>query len=433
MIRKAISISLLFMFICFDLMAAAHVAIAPETGAYGVNMASNKYQGDKYTGTDFSWIQSSNTNRPPSWWIDENWRPTFDQMTGEESQKWYLDQHIIGLGGVYDLAENQQNENTKYTVTAFCTNGFNFKSQSNPNIVRPFKILIVARYGNNLTDKVAVLEYSGQSETFNYRSGNAHLWFDLVLALPLDEDPVPGSNYIKANGQTYSLVQANDYTALVTINVTAWDGSGNVIGMDSITIPFSGYFDGQIEGKKDERLSLMFTPNANAGNLNIQTQHSRPIPVGNIDFMLDADYTQRTNDWEEVPYKQGYVKIFFSSSSEPDDANAQPFRFVHSSVGNSDALTNYNSIGYEIVVSDLNSSTSTSFYGYDHLFNGDVENAIIPEKVTSNTSYQGDREFFEYSGQINVVIDEPTVVMLPGDYHDKVYVHVVTDPAKAGS
>lgn len=423
MTRKTISVFFVLLFISFNLMAA-HVAIAPETGAYGVNMASNKYRGNEHSGNNFSWIKGTG----------ESDNPTFDQLTGVQSKQWYLDQHIIGLGGVYDLESSQKNSNTRYTVTAYCANGFNFKSQSNPNIVRPFEILIVARYGDNKTDRIEVLKDSGQSETFNYivdenKDNGMHLWFDLVLALPLDVDPVPGSTYIKANGQTYSLVQENDYTALVTINVTAWDANG-VIGTDSISIPFSGYFNGQTEGKGDDRLSLMFTPNANAGNLNIQTQHSLPIPVGNIDFMLDADYTKHERPWEDEKYKDGYVKIFFSSRNEPDDANAQPFRFVHSSVGDSDPLTNYNSIGYEIVVSGSNSSTS--FSGDDHLVNGDVENAIIPEKVTSNTSHQGAREFFEYSGTINVIIDEPTTIMQEGDYHDTVYVHVVTDSDKAG-
>lgn len=428
MTRKTISVFFVLLFISFNLMAA-HVAIAPETGAYGVNMASDKYKGNDHV-DGYRWGKGTGLNDSD---VPQDQRsPSFEDLSGEYSKMYYLDQHIIGLGGVYDLESSQKNSNTRYTVTAYCANGFNFKSQSNPNIVRPFEILIVARYGEEKTDRVEALKSSGQSETFYYKGAKDHLWFDLVLALPLDEDPVPGSNYIKADGQTYSLVQTNDYTALVTINVTAWDANG-VIGTDSIVIPFSGYFNGQIEGKKDERLSLMFTPNANAGNLNIQTQYSLPIPVGNIDFMLDAEYTERKDDWgNDISdrYDPGYVKIFFSSRNEPDDANAQPFRFVHSSVGASDPLTNYNSIGYEIVVSGSNSSTS--FSGDDHLVNGDVENAIIPEKVTSNTSHQGAREFFEYSGTINVIIDEPTTIMQEGDYHDRVYVHVVTDPAKAG-
>lgn len=433
MTRKTISVFFVLLFISFNLMAA-HVAIAPETGAYGVNMASYKYKGNEHE-DGYRWGKGTGLNdiNVPT----DQRSPSFENLTGDDSKMYYLDQHIIGLGGVYDLESSQKNSNTRYTVTAYCANGFNFKSQSNPNIVRPFEILIVARYGDNETDRIEVLKDSGQSETFNYivdekKDNGAHLWFDLVLALPLDVDPVPGSTYIEANGQTYSLVQENDYTALVTINVTAWDANG-VIGTDSISIPFSGYFNGQTEGKGDDRLSLMFTPNANAGNLNIQTQHSLPIPVGNIDFMLDAEYTERKDGWgNDISdrYDPGYVKIFFSSRNEPDDANAQPFRFVHSSVGDSDPLTNYNSIGYEIVVSGSNSSTS--FSGDDHLVNGDVENAIIPEKVTSNTSHQGAREFFEYSGTINVIIDEPTTIMQEGDYHDTVYVHVVTDPDKAG-
>lgn len=426
MIRKTALISFILLFICFGLMAA-HVALAPYTGAYGVNMASYKYQGDKHT-DDYRWGDGKGISgdSPPEWSS-----PSFEKLTAEDSKIYYLDQHVIGVGGVYDLSVDQQNPKTRYEVTATCTNGFYFKSQSNPNIMRPFEILIVARYNKDssgTTDRVAELDYSGKKETFYYKenSGGEHIWFDMVLALPLDEnqDPVPGSNYIMADGQRYSLVQADDYTALVSINITAWDQNGNIIGSDTISIPFSGYYDGEIDGKRDDRLSLMFTPNVNAGNLNILTQNSQYIPVGNIDFLLDA---------KGKNYESDYVKIFFSSSNEPDDATAQDFRFVHSSVEPSTALTNYNSIGYEILVMSEDNTENALFPGSDHLVNGQIENAISPRKVTSLTSKQGNRDYFRYSGQINAFIHAPQTVMLPGDYHDRVYIHVVTDPFKAGS
>ena len=423
MIRKTALISFLLLFICFGLMAEPHVALAPYTGAYGVNMASNKYQGDKHT-DDYRWGDGSGQS-------SFEWNsPSFDNLPAEDSRKYYLDQHMIGVGGVYGLSEDQRKPLTRYEVIATCTNGFYFKSQSNPNIMRPFEILIVARYenspGEGTTDHVAELDYSGKKATFYYKGLGEHIWFDMVLALPLDEnqDPVPGSNYIMADGQRYSLVQADDYTALVTINITAWDHNGNIIDSDTISIPFSGYYDGEIDGKRDDRLSLMFTPNVNAGNLNILTQNSQYIPVGNIDFLLDA---------KGKNYESDYVKIFFSSSNEPDDATAQDFRFVHSSVEPSTALTNYNSIGYEILVMSEDNTENALFPGSDHLVNDQIENAISPRKVTSLTSKQGNRDYFRYSGQINVFIHAPQTVMLPGDYHDRVYIHVVTDPSKAGS
>ena len=131
MIRKTALISFLLLFICFGLMAEPHVALAPYTGAYGVNMASNKYQGDKHT-DDYRWGDGS--GQSSSEWSS----PSFENLPAEDSRKFYLDQHMIGVGGVYGLSEDQRNLLTRYEVIATCTNGFYFKSQSNPNIMRPF-------------------------------------------------------------------------------------------------------------------------------------------------------------------------------------------------------------------------------------------------------------------------------------------------------
>lgn len=408
----------LFIFVSLQTVIAVKVSIVPYAGAYGVNMASNKYRGDENTfaiDKNYTWVGGSVNDE------------SFNGRTG------YTDDMMIATGGVSALTNR---DGSYYILTATCENGFYFKSQSNPNFVRPFEIVIVTRfdeksdYNSGYTGNVIVMNSSGDSEPVYYhdKAASDRMWFDLVLCLPLNDDPVAGTNYVEAYGQRFPLVQADDYTALVTLSLTAYEQNGNILGTDTISIPFSGYYNGQItQGRNNDRMSLMFTPSGNAGNLNILLHAGTPMPVGRIDFLLDAG---------ENSYDYDYARIFLSSSNEPDDSTAQDFRLVHNSVGSSDTLTNYNSIGYSIVMMGVEGPAGTgvrTFEGSDYIDNGNVSNAIVPRMISEQPAWGKQRTYFEYGGDIYVNIDVPETVMLPGDYHDRVYVHVVTDDTAGGA
>ena len=410
----------LFIFVSLQTVIAVNVSIVPYAGAYGVNMASNKYRGNENTfaiNKNYTWVEGSVNDE------------SFNRLSGRTG---YTDDMMIATGGVSGLTEVQ---GSYYILTATCENGFYFKSQSNPNFVRPFEIVIVTRFDENgpktgYTDDVIVMNSSGDSEPVYYddEATSDRMWFDLVLCLPLDDDPVAGTNYVEAYDQRFPLVQADDYTALVTLNLTAYDQKGNILGTDTISIPFSGYYNGQItQGRNNDRMSLMFTPSGNAGNLNILLHAGTPMPVGRIDFLLDAGGNS---------YNYDYARIFLSSSNEPDDSTAQNFRLVHNSVGSSDTLTNYNSIGYSIVMMGAEGPAGTgvrTFEGSDYIDDKGVSNAIVPRMISEQPAWGTQRTYFEYSGDIYVNIDVPETVMLPGDYHDRVYVHVVTDDTAGGA
>lgn len=416
---KKILISLcVYLFLSVSLHAV-DVSIIPYAGAYGVNMASNKYRGNENTfaiDKNYTWVEGSVNDE------------SFNRLSGRTG---YTDDMMIATGGVSGLTDT---DGSYYTLTATCENGFYFKSQSNPNFVRPFEIVVVARFGNasaggGYTGDVIVMDSSGEPEPVYYEGTVDRMWFDLVLALPLDNDPVAGTNYVEAYGQRFPLVQADDYTALVTLTLNAYDKDGKSLGTDIISIPFSGYYNGQTaQGRNDDRMSLMFTPSGNAGNLNILLHAGAPMPVGRIDFLFSA----ATNN-----YSSDYVRIFLSSSNEPDDSTAQDFRLVHSSVGSSDTLTNYNSIGYSIVMMGDEAPGGTgvrTFEGSDYIDSaGNISNAIVPRVITETPAWGKQMTFFEYSGDIYVNIDVPETVMLPGDYHDRVYVHVVTEDTAGGA
>ena len=428
--RKALEI--LIMILLFPVaLNAADVVISTYTGAYGVNMASEKYSGAAENRSDnYGWGKNNQSG--------DSYAPSFENFTYEHGLKHYLDEMIIASGGVQ--FDETPNKDYRYVIQATCPNGFYFRSQSNPNFIRPFKLLVITRYhdksgGPDFTGEVIVLEDTGASKTVYYHKNadRNEMWFDMVLALPLDPDemPIDGTNYIISDdGQRYSLVQADDYTALVTVSIRAYKDDGSLVGSDSVTIPFSGYYDGITDGKNDDRMSLMFTANGNAANLNIKMHAGTRMQVGTINFLMDStDSTIGTPD--------GYVKIFFSSDVDAQNANASEFRFVHESVQFNTILTNYNSIGFDVIV-DGNENTgrqSRTFDGTDHLdSNKEIANAIIPFNGSKNLPWTSspNRYFYEYSGDVYVLIDSDYLnqsdnsMMLEGTYTSRVYMHVVT-------
>ena len=414
--RALILISSIFISVaCY----AENVVIAPFSGVFGVNIASTLYQGghDKWVGTKLSEMKDPKTQ--------------------------YTDDHMIASAGVF----NTDDPEASYTVYVSCPNGMYFRSQTNPNYIRPFELLVLPRFDGSdgpFSGDARILSDSGDSIKITYNDAvddtpvKSGLWCDILLVLPFDEPPVAGTSYITYKGIRYPLAQAEDYTALVTITITS-----NETGLsDSIVIPFSGYYDGFPEsGKGDQTVSLLFTPTGNAANMNIVSDSGRDVSIGHIDFLLDSTDEIDREHGTINPHDPGYVKIFFSSSNSPYDTAADEFRFVHSSVGPSTVLTNYNSIGYTITVAGEEEVTDNPrggfriFEGTDHLDpdSFDVANAIVPKRTLEEgvvSINPRKREYFEYHGDVNVRIDPlEERTMLPGRYTSTVYMHVVTEGA----
>ena len=408
---------LVFIFITAMLSASATLALYPYGGAYGVNIASTLYQG----GTEWKGHKLSDVSGEP--------------------QKYYSDEHIIASGGAFDIKSGDIKASS-YTISATCPNGFYFRSQANPKFIRPFEILIIPRFdngadkNNQFSGTPIRLTDTGQSVTVNWHEDavDNKMWFDIVLVLPFDKEPVQGTNYIEAKGERYSLANAEDYTALVTLTMTYTDSDGTV--PETLTIPFSGYYNGIIDsGRNNQRVSVMFTPSGNAGNLNIQEHQNQEIHVGSVDLLLDATTGNSDGVYgqNQKRHSDDYVKIFLSSSSNPNDESASIFRFVHSSITPNTMLTNYNSIGYKLIVTgdEFGGASYHEFDGTDHLdANKDISNAIIPEHEFDTAYTLGkeySREYFVYHGDISVRINPVVTTMLAGTYSSDVYIHVVTE------
>lgn len=261
------------------------------------------------------------------------------------------------------------------------------------------------------------------------------LWADIVLVLPGSVDPV--NDTVTYNNVVYPLIEADDYTALVTITM---EYGGQI---KSITIPFSGFYEKGNTDKEESVCSLLVNPYSTAAHLSIVEDRGTWVPVGSLDFMLST--ATNTNTTNPV--------IFASSSSNPEATTADEFRLVHESATFNTPLTRTNSIGFDVRIRNLNADGGTSSYIFDgtatqesvtkKLKNGpsyDTDSGknqyplpgdwggIVPAKIYSKLQHDNaEKSYYLYNGEIEVMLDPGTNVMLEGRYTGTVYIHVIAD------
>lgn len=261
------------------------------------------------------------------------------------------------------------------------------------------------------------------------------LWADIVLVLPGTVNSANDS--VTYNNVVYPLIEADDYTALVTITM---EYGGQI---KSITIPFSGFYEKGNTLKDTSVCSLLVNPYSTAAHLSITEDRGSWVPVGSLDFMLST--ATNTNTTNPV--------IFASSSSNPEATTADEFRLVHESATFNTPLTRTNSIGFDVRIRNLNADGGTSSYIFDgtatqesvtkKLKNGPSYGTdsgknqyplpgdwggIVPAKIYSKLDHDiAEKSYYLYNGEIEVMMDPGTNVMLEGRYTGTVYIHVIAD------
>ena len=368
--KKLIVLFTYILFCCLSLSAWSHsgnvwLAITPRDGAYGVNIASTKYR------SDLASVQSQN------YWAG------FD-LSDVTSDGEYSDDNIIAVGSINDEREPVRTTSgaTDYYVQysldcqsmdieVTCSNGeFCFVSESNPTYKRPFELMVFYEKHiatSSSAEKVSARGFynvknppeDGLSTPGQTVSGGtwgagvsaaevlSYTHFNLVLALPGEEDENGNLEY---NNHTYPLINADDYTAVVTITLTSDNAATQII-----SIPFSGYFNGfneNVNSKHDDVVSVSINRYPAASNLDIKAL-SNPndspssVPVAHITMM----YYYGDPNRDEATYGNSLnpedVKMFFSASNNPT-SGSNGFELLHSSVNYSTVHNEYNSIGYTI-------------------------------------------------------------------------------------
>lgn len=444
--KKYLLVFIILILISFRLFAAAdtqtftpHIEVAPYNGAYGVPMGSPFYTGGSY--------------------VDKN-EDDFDDSSD------YSNDEIICIGSVQGLKksvwEANYGPNTEFEVEVSCPNGFYFVSQSNQAFRRPFELMLVFKQGlvyersqlyviggwsdyslmadpqidlgvRNLSDGGDISGDPIKIQSWNekeygmddgrlsdYRNQVNSAWCDIILKLPGEILPGTDTLYVEETGMEYPLIEADDYTALVTITFRYGDLS------KSISIPFSGYYERDVNNKQEGTCSLLIEPTAEAAHMSITRDRGTWVTVGTLDFLMST-----FENAKNTPV------IFASSSSDPEDPNASEFRMVHDSVTFNTPLTNTNSIPYTVRIqrTGTNGTAQAIFDGTGNI--DEVRNSstygIRPEVTPAKIQHaDSNMDYYGYEGNIDVMMEAGSNVMLAGRYTGTVYIHVVADDGKGG-
>lgn len=450
-----------------------YLLLTPYYGARGgINIVDSNYNNVYSDGTDdkvYNWSESSGT-------LDRYTDPFPDA---------YSDAEMIAMGGVYDITPygGHGSFDEPLTVTITCPNDFYLVSQSNPAYKRPFEIILMqsnamggikSEYRLALWNRETSADYeinggrtkepmlfsepisedlkfdytlaAAENSSFfdfekqdaingSYNNGDTEVrvycgfWFDLIINLPMDSyDAIHDT--ITVDNVAYPLIEANDYTAIVTITIS-YEGRSK-----SITIPFSGYYDrGSVE--LESTASLIVDTYASAGNLSIESDRGVWVPVGKMDFMA----FKGTAANQSTMLQWSNPKIFISSSSNPTANSTGEFKLVHTNVRYDTPLTDSNSIGFTARARSLTSGGNTAvatFRGEDTIssITGAGGGGISVSQIASYSDagnidnitgghQNASLNYYSYSGEIDVMLDPGDNIMFEGVYKGNMYIHVI--------
>lgn len=414
-------------------LSAVNLGLSPWKGGFGINMATDKYDFD-----DNAHIEWSLTDNNPS-------------------ANHYSDEAIIGIAGVYDIT-GSENDRKKMNITATCEGGFYFRSRSNPDAKRPFEIRLVLKGKNYgiLDSGIDDSDYENEwvtlgknselnTETGSYPQNGVDLgrlgyqtsgvWCDLVICLP--NDGITSTGVLTVGGNTYNLIEASDYSAVVEISVSFGDGAPQ-----SLIIPLSGYYSRNNTAEDTASLNIRTLPAA----MNLNIGGSRTMErVADVDFMVNQTryyVVEQEYWWDPVDHlateQNDFDKyhIFLSASNSPTTPAERGFELVHSSVSYTEPHTPYNSIGYTARLVSDETGEYMDFDGTDAVTAADTPGILLQLKENDSIEHSDNMTWFsEFHGGVEVMIDELSATgdmegvteMLHGQYTSTIYVHVVGD------
>ena len=408
---------LLLLMVSGSLLADPVVTTIAFPGSFGVNLADTDYMERVF-----------NEENKKIEWVDEN---TEIGKYNEDRVHHYLRKHTIAHGGIFSMdGQIQPGSDPEYTVTFEAPNGFNFVNNANPIYIRPFRIQVLQNYVDTapetymqkakmVDDNLAWAQFKWSD--INGLSNPKESKFDLLLVLEGDVD----NGVLTVNNRQYPLAEG-EYSALLTVNITATytDVYGQMQTRESsVTIPMSGYYYGDDEGKMDDTVGIYINPYPIVSNLNLATMGGNLVSIAELEVMK---YLSNNPD-DQGKWGQDDIRIFFSSNPDPFTKGSR-FSLVHTSVPAGGLLTSANHVKYSVYADGARGRADAVFEGdasvQEVMASGDTA-AYISTEHHENTVSSTYYHYHTYSGEIRILMDEPTTAMLPGIYRSTIYVHVI--------
>lgn len=469
------------------------MTLTPYDAASGISMSNNKYP-ERDNGSLITWVRGDL----------QNWTVNSQQ---------YINDHIVALGTLYDIPKaytisqsgnNKKKiafleENPEITITAVSTTDFMFISQSQPSYRRPFALSLIptssenekgsysgdntgASHTRNIRKNASFLinDREGGSFPLTYDGGKgypegqlesvdesvyaasklyAHMWFDLILSLPMDRATETG---IVADGITYELAEAEDYTSIVYITMSytpvyeVYEVTKNgesyysevktsdpdIIQapiIETIALPFSGFYSRITSTNRNESSASFFIntyPAASSLSLNPSSRTGIPrtlIDIADIYLLYNLPNLQSEKSKPEKDDR--LARIFLSASPSATNKSQTGFMFVHE--GATSISEGRNAVGYTVYVRN-NDATSSPFTVYDGTtyvknVNGsyEIEGAYLNSycHITNPISHvdSNRHHYHSFDGTVSILIDDTNELMEDGIYKSNIYVHLVTE------
>ena len=360
----------------------------------------------------------------------------------------YSDQTMIALIGLSDMTGTRHK--IELNVNVVSSKDFEYISASEPYLSRPFALDIVENYKDGGTKRIQ-LEMKDSGNIATYTTGEItaeEVWFDIVLKLPED-------------GLSNALAKSDYYVQLEITATEYADNNRNGVGDEGEVVsshgPWPFYISGYIDEGSPANVSYVMmniAPTARANAINIDELKNGP-PMKIADYFYESMAfmpTGLTDIYDEgsLSYSDqagNPLYVFASSSSDPNDENADSFKMKMAGFEDEDNLSSAFSFPFAIEMRNVNYDSAKPDENCK-TFTGETPTSInemlMGSSQVGETGDQHDKDpdWSDWDGEDGVIYfydDGEIYIKLPdnydseelndltaGVYTSRIYIHVVS-------
>ena len=367
-----------------------------------------------------------------------SWDGNGEQLVGNSS-----DAEMIALISFWNI--DSASRSKPFTISISCPNGMYMTSISNPTFKRPFEIEFNPSYSNGGTVRGTGFKLSNDNPVYQFTMTQNcnNMWFDVVVCLPVKD--LGGNSYamdyesdrltVVENGRdvVYPLIEADDYTALVTIKIEHDDLAQPL----ELLIPFSGYYKHDTTATNHKNNSTYFVamdvqtyPEAKNIDLGVSNR-GKWISVGYLSFLING---------QSLGGNPPNKAAIFLSSSPVATVAGEEFTLKKDDLTYTDVLTTTNSIKFEVQLIGDDGSIN-AFDGTDSFDTSKTTISALPENFVrllddssvNHTVFRdpghNSKNMYNrsYNGTMQVKIEQSDVTLAAGKYEGDIYVHVLVE------